>query len=96
MAIYQSFPYYLYGFEHTITLYYMYTWEKLLHQIITFGILVVTDSPKFSQPEFCAVTNSTVSYIDIHAVAITSPGVVIITTPASPLPIELVATTENV
>ena len=36
------------------------------------------------------------SALDIDVVSLTPGGVVIITTPVSPLPIELVATTENV
>ena len=35
-------------------------------------------------------------YIILTYISTTLPGIVIITTPASPLPIELVATTENV
>ena len=40
--------------------------------------------------------NFPILYMCIHMLCMYVPGVVIITTPASPLPIELVATTENV
>ena len=70
--------------------------QSFAHQTFWHTCIYVTDSTKFSKSEFFAATNNTVSHIYTHAVAITLPGVVIITTPASPLPIELIATTENV
>ena len=52
----------------------------------------------FSLSRFCTATLiiNTYTYVRTCLCSITLPGVVIITTPASPLPIELVATTENV